>query len=384
MIASRARIWCGLLLLSALVFAGPGAQAADAAPTSPALSARSVGSALSADSDGTVDRKITDKRITESSGLAASLLHPGVLWTNNDSGNPPRIYAIGPKGSTEATLKLQGEPNIDWEAIATLRAPDGRALIAVGDIGDNNAQHPSVRIALVPEPDPLRTTSVTPERVLRLRYPGGPRDAEALLADPRTGRLYIVSKTLFGSELFAVPKQLWPNPPSGAVRVSRLTTLTKVASMSAGLITDGVFLPDGRMLLRGYGRVFVIAKPETVRNQRLSTLADDNLPEQDQGESITLTDGGKQALIGSEGKREPVLRIPVPGEDSADSGTESPEAAATTSPGAEAAGPAGATVPAEPTFGGVGNLRTWALIIGGGIVVVALTAAGLMFGTRRR
>jgi hypothetical protein len=393
--AGGSQVWRGFLLPIVLgvllVFAGPGAQAAGSAPTGSALSAgsvssASVSSALSADTEGTVDRKITDKRITESSGLATSLLHPGVLWTNNDSGNPPRIYAISPKGSTEATLKLRGEPNIDWEAITTLRAPDGRALIAVGDIGDNNAQHSSVRIAMVPEPDPLRTTSVTPERVLRLRYPGGPRDAEALLADPRNGRLYIVSKTLFGSELFAVPKQLWPNPPSGAARVSRLTTLTKVASMSAGLITDGVFLPDGRMLLRGYGRAFVIAKPETVRNQRLSTLADDTLPEQDQGESITVTDGGKQALIGSEGKREPVLRIPVPGEDQASAGTDtgSTEAATTPAPGAEAVGPAGSTVPAEPTFGGVGNLRVWALIIGGGIVLMVLTAGGLMFGTRRR
>lgn len=398
------RVSGALLLASSwtLLVAGPAAEAAGSVPASGSVLASSSGSVSASGSvlaagsvsgswraaggKESVDRKITDKRITESSGLAASVLHPGVLWTNNDSGNPPRIYAISPKGSTEATLKLRGEPNVDWEAIATLRAKDGRALIAVGDIGDNNAQHSNVRIALVPEPDPLDTASVTPERVLRLRYPGGPRDAEALLADPRTGRLYIVSKTLFGSDLYAVPKRLWPDAPSGSARVSAVTTLTKVASMSAGLITDGVFLPDGRMLLRGYGRVFVIAKPETVRNGRLSTLADDTLPEQDQGESIALTDGGRQALIGSEGKREPVLRIAVPGttgEDSADTGTGSSSTTPAV-PGTEAAGPVGATVPGEPRFSGVGNLRVWILVIGGGIAVVVLTAAGLMLGTRRR
>jgi len=81
-----------------------------------------------------------------------------------------------------------------------------------------------------------------------------------------------------------------------------------------------------------------------------------------------------------------VLRIPVPGEDQASAGTDtgSTEAATTPAPGAEAVGPAGSTVPAEPTFGGVGNLRVWALIIGGGIVLMVLTAGGLMFGTRRR
>jgi hypothetical protein len=344
-----------------------------------------------------VDRRIKDSRITESSGLAASLLHPGVLWTHNDSGNPPRIYAIDPNGSTTATLTLSAEPNVDWEAIATVRSRAGGAWIAVGDIGDNNAQHSSIRIALVREPRQLRTGSVTPARVLRLRYPGGPRDAEALLADPRTGQLYVVSKTLFGSELFAVPKRVWPNQPAGSSRLSRLTTMTKVASMSAGLITDGTFLPDGRMLLRGYGKVFVMDRPEAVKNGRIATLADATLPAQDQGESIALADGGRQALIGTEGRREPVLRVPVPAAadgsatatlppDPTDSAPASDPAAGgegsngTQGPGGTAAG----GTPAGPAFVGVGNLRTWGLVIGGGFAVAALAFGALMLGNRTR
>lgn len=80
-----------------------------------------------------------------------------------------------------------------------------------------------------------------------------------------------------------------------------------------GLITDGVFLPDGRMLLRGYGKAFVLDRPESAQNGRISTLADARLPDQEQGESITVTADGKEALIGSEGKRQPVLQVPVPG-----------------------------------------------------------------------
>lgn len=342
-----------------------------------------VPAAHSAAASDDVDRTIQDSRITESSGLAASPLHPGMLWTHNDSGNSPRIYAIGKNGSTKAALTLSKEPNVDWEAIAAVRGKEGESLIAVADIGDNDAQRSSVRIALVREPQKLRTATVTPVRVLQLRYPGGPRDAEALLADPRDGRLYVVSKTLFGSELYAVPKSVWPNQTAGSSRVSRITTMTKVASMSAGLITDGTFLPDGRMLLRGYGKIFVMDRPESVKNQRIATLADESLPEQDQGESITVTDGGRQALIGSEGRREPVLRVTVPGEatvtlppdpEPADRATDS------------AADPAGSSPQAAstPAFVGVGNLRVWALVIGGGLAVASLTFASLMFRTRTR
>jgi hypothetical protein len=356
--------------------------------------------AAPASAAGHVDRTIKDGRITESSGLAASPQHAGVLWTHNDSGNPPRLYAIGKGGSTKATLTLRGEPNVDWEAIAGLRGPDGEALLAVGDIGDNNGVRSSVRIALVREPERLRTTSITPVRVLRLRYPDGPRDAEALLADPRNGRLYLVSKNLFGSDLYAVPKRVWPEQPAGAGRVSTVTTLTKVGSMSAGLITDGTFLPDGRMLLRGYGKMFVMARPEAVQNRRIATLADDGLPEQEQGESITVTDGGRQALIGSEGRRAEVLKVPVPAAagdsvSGAGSGTGSGAAAATATrppdpeadPGGTVAGtsdPKATSAQSDPSFAGVGNLRVWALVIGGAVVVIVLTLAALLLGNRNQ
>ena len=37
---------------------------------------------------------IRDPRITESSGLAASRLHPGIYWTHNDSDDGPYLYAV--------------------------------------------------------------------------------------------------------------------------------------------------------------------------------------------------------------------------------------------------------------------------------------------------
>jgi hypothetical protein len=332
------------------------------------------------DGGAPVDRVITDPRITESSGLAASLLHPGVLWTHNDSGNPPRIYAIGPSGGTRATLTLEDEPDVDWEAIASLRMPAGTGapsgpLIAVGDIGDNNAVRSSVRIMIVPEPARLRSASVLPVRVLRLRYPDHAHDAETLLADPRTGRFYVVDKTLFGATLYAVPPALWPGRAgSHPARVSKVTTMTKVASIGASFLTDGTFLPDGNLLLRGYGRVYVVQPPAEVHDGQLSVLASASLPDQDQGESIEVTDGGRQALIGSEGRREPVLRIDVP-------------VAAGDVPSATATLPSPQTFPPTPaasatpgsglTSGPAETLRVWGAVVLAAILLAALTLVAL-------
>jgi hypothetical protein len=347
-----------------------------------------------------IDRRITDARITESSGLAPSLWYPGVVWTHNDSGNPPKIYAIARNGSTRATLTLLDEPDVDWEAIASLRVPVGSGapagpLIAVGDIGDNNGVHPHVRIAIIKEPSELRSTSVRPIRVLRLRYPGGPQDAESLLADPRTGRFYIVSKTLFGADLYAVPPKLWPGTAgSSPARVSTVTTLTRLATIPANFVTDGAFLPDGRMLVRGYGRVYLLDRPESVHHGRLAVLASAGLPDQHQGESMAVVDSGKHALIGSEGAREPVYRIALPtvpaGAGSASvtlpTGTSSGESqgAGQASASSTSHGKPGSAATAGPELTGLGSIRIWAAVVGTGLVLMGITGGVVMYLTRLR
>src|SRR4051812_34259336 len=66
-------------------------------------------SAADGDSAGDQGFTIKDPRITESSGLAASRLHPGIYWTHNDSDDGPYIYAVDSRtGKTVATLTLKG------------------------------------------------------------------------------------------------------------------------------------------------------------------------------------------------------------------------------------------------------------------------------------
>jgi hypothetical protein len=98
--------------------------------------------------------------IKESSGLSASECQD-VLWTHNDSGNDPLIYALSTSGEGLGTWRVQGARNTDWESIATYKDPSGSCALILGDIGDNDARR------LLPSANTSRTC----------RSPRSPRDS---------------------------------------------------------------------------------------------------------------------------------------------------------------------------------------------------------------
>jgi hypothetical protein len=239
--------------------------------------------------------RIGDPRVLESSGLAASRRHPGVLWTHNDSGDAARLFAIGRDGRVLATLRLAGVEARDWEALAVGRDDRGRPALFVGDVGDNLGAWPWVTVYRVAEPPRLRDATVRAERY-RLRYPDGPHDAEALLVDPRGNRLYLASKGEAGGRLYRAP---------AALRGDRVNLLRRVGRVPA-LVTDGAYSPDGRLrVLRDYGAAHVY----TASGRRLVTVP---LPLQPQGESIAFSADGRSLLAGSEGAGSEVWRVPLP------------------------------------------------------------------------
>ena len=239
--------------------------------------------------------RLQDPRIYESSGLALSRRHQAVLWTHNDSGDEPRLYAVGSKGRTLATLTLAGVEARDWEALAAGRDDQGRPALLVGDIGDNSGVWPDVSVYRVPEPARLRDATLPATRY-RLRYPDGPRDAEALLVDPRSNRLYVATKEVAGGGLYRAPARL---------RTDQVNTLRRVARVPP-VVTDGTFTPDGRaFVLRDYQAAYVYRAP----GRRVGSF---ELPLQFQGESLTVTADGRSVLAGSEGPESEVWRVPIP------------------------------------------------------------------------
>ncbi|TYK49679.1 hypothetical protein [Actinomadura decatromicini] len=258
--------------------------------------------AAAAGDDDEVAFTINDPRILESSGLAASTRHPGIVYTHNDSGGVPRIYALGMDGRVRAVFTVAGAGARDWEGMALGKDSAGRPAIFVADIGDNlGGAWPYVTVYRVPEPSRMRSQTLR-ATAFRVKYADGPRNAETVMVNPRTNRLYIASK-LFGGKLYEAPARLG---------TGGFNTMRKIGD-APPIATDGAFSPDGRTcVVRTYfGARFYEVGPDGRPGKTLKTI---DLPMQKQGESVTYTPDGRSILVGSEGKGQPVYRIPLPKE----------------------------------------------------------------------
>ncbi len=192
------KVFIGMLLLST-VFMVTAPSCKDApAETDPTVSDLPVSSVFSA-SQAPAVLEATD--IDEASGLAASRSNPLYLWTHNDSGGNPEMYLFTTTGADSGRYELEGVRNIDWEDITIGPGPDDAlTYLMVGDIGDNAAVRDSYAIHRVPEPDlnvidlPEMTTLTDVETIDFVYSDEVSRDAEALMVDPTTKDIYVISK----------------------------------------------------------------------------------------------------------------------------------------------------------------------------------------------
>jgi hypothetical protein len=228
-----------------------------------------------------VDFAYRDPAIVEASGL---VVRDGLFVTVNDSGDGGRIFAVDGSGETVGTTSWADEPT-DTEALA----PAGDGEVWVGDIGDNPGSRSSITVLRVPVGPGDRTVEPA---AYELVYPDGAHDAETLLAHPRTGQLFVVTKDIFGGTVYAAPR---------ALSAERPNELTAVVDTKA-FVTDGSFFPDGRSyVLRDYGTAAVYSFPDHER------LASFRLPSQQQGEGIAVAEDGSVHL-NTEGQFSDVLR----------------------------------------------------------------------------
>lgn len=276
-----------------------------AVPLVVVLSCWPAGLAVAADPVAFV---IEDPRITESSGLAADR-EAGVYWTVNDSGAQGAVYGVTSRGAVQGVLSYRAAP-VDLEAVAV----HNRRLY-VADIGDNGGRRPFVSVHFFDNPPAGNQT--LPYRSYDFAYPDGPHDAETLLVDG-AGRLYLVTKGIEAG-IYAAPAQ--PSRQS-------VNRLRRVADAPA-FVTDGVFLPGGKQIaLRTYVSVLLL----DARSYQVTARA--VVPLQRQGESLAVNLDGRSLLIGSEGRRSPVLQIPVPDAmgDVPDGANQPPSGSASPSP----------------------------------------------------
>ncbi len=85
-----------------------------------------------------------DDKVNESSGL---IFWQGKIWTHNDSGGEPDLYAIDTAtGKIIQTITLVNGQNTDWEDIT-----QDEANIYVGDVGNNRGNRKNLRIYKIPK-----------------------------------------------------------------------------------------------------------------------------------------------------------------------------------------------------------------------------------------
>src|SRR5262245_51180261 len=83
--------------------------------------------------------------LTEASGVAVSSTFPRVLYTINDSGNSPEVFAFDSTGRPLGRWRVPVVTNRDWEAISRGPCPAG-SCIYLSDTGDNLERQKSVII----------------------------------------------------------------------------------------------------------------------------------------------------------------------------------------------------------------------------------------------
>ncbi|MES2720818.1 MAG: hypothetical protein V4624_07985 [Pseudomonadota bacterium] len=136
--------------------------------------------------------------ISEASALVRSHRNPEILWTLNDSGSGPDIYALSTNGGLlgSATLTGPGIINQDWEDMASFTREQKHFLL-IGDVGDNFAWRPNITLYLIEEPvlpAPADTATAPVLHTFRVELPNGPRDIEAIAVDPDENAAYLISK----------------------------------------------------------------------------------------------------------------------------------------------------------------------------------------------
>ena len=131
---------------------------------------------------------VSDGRIREASGITPSLLYPGVFWIHNDSGDSPRLFAVGSDG-----VVIAGWPSptaaVDWRS-SRVRARATPYLI--GDTGNNGLGRTDLRVYRIGSaPRSLAKLTSAPAMKLRFTYPDGKFDCEGLAVHPVTGQVYL-------------------------------------------------------------------------------------------------------------------------------------------------------------------------------------------------
>jgi hypothetical protein len=312
MMAPKWTTWLGAMLISATL-AACSAWAADANSLVPAKPLPVVQYGK-----GRLLCLLANKKITESSGIAASRRTAGVFWTHNDSGDKPNLYAFDLRGRDLGTWQIQGIASRDWEDMASFSL-GGKPWLLVADTGDNDQKCKTPMLHVIPEPraDPNRPVAspqnpraggqVGAAMTIAFLYDDGCQDCEAVGVDATSRTILLISKR---------GKRTVYELPLPQKSPARPLTAKSIATLDLGMVTAMDISPDGlRAVVATYGDLTEYARGPgeswaVAFGRPGRTIA---APGRQQGESVCYGPDGKTLYLTSEGSPCPLLTVPVAG-----------------------------------------------------------------------
>ena len=271
------------------------------------------------------------KSLREVSGMAASRRVDDLLWVHNDSGAKAIVHAIDQNGAERARVTARGATSKDWEDMAAFEW-QGKPMLVVADIGDNDALRSVVWLHMFVEPDladlsgdALHNVETDLEWSVPFRFPGGAADCESIAVDEEAAEVLLLTKRENPPRLFSVPLA-----PEGALpgrgKVRDATFLGVVDTIprppASDILADPVFGAYGSQptAMDLSGRELVVL---TYRHgYRYERTGDESwadalgrppqiilLPRMKQPESLAFDRTGSHLFVTSERRNAPLYRV---------------------------------------------------------------------------
>ena len=208
---------------------------------------------------------IESAALKESSGLAFSTRTEGLIWSINDSGSQPEIFALSDSGADLGKWRLKGiEPN-DWEGMDSFRLDD-RHYLLIGDTGDNFRSRKEVSFLVLEEPLLDESSrDITVSWQTSFRFPDGPKDVEAVAVNPREKLAIFLNKRELPLRLYSVPLL----PVDGEIVAKKVAELVPVPRYRSDLdalygktakylgLPTGMDLFEERLLVTTYRNAYL-------------------------------------------------------------------------------------------------------------------------------
>lgn len=213
--------------------------------------------------------------INEVSGITDSKANTGKFWAQEDSGNPPQLFLIQHDGKVVKKITLMGITNRDWEDLALIKD-----TIYLAETGDNHQLYNEYAIHLFAEPKQEMDT-VKNIKTVKFRYPDGSHDAEALLVDPSTKDIFIITKRDVPSRIYKI----------SAPYTNTVSTATFVDTLPfSSVVSAAISYDEKEIIIKTYSQLYHYTKNSTESIPQAIEKGSTTVPYEiePQGEAVTF------------------------------------------------------------------------------------------------